>query len=844
MPGLSFYDKQHIQKVAAQQGVINNIFNQFILSVSPYLRKWSDTGKNNVWIQNNSVENAVDKELLALQSLLLNNIESFQFDAWKRSGMKNDDFIREYIKGMAISSAVKEGMFTHSMSAFSAFQKDVDAQGLRLSDRVWNIAQQTKSQLEFYLNSGIATGRSSNEISRDMRQLLDKPDKRFRRVRNDEGKLVLSRPMKDYHPGQGVYRSAKMNALRTSATTTNAAYRTADYERWSNQDFVLGIDIQRSANNRGPCKICDAMVGRYPKTFKFTGFHPFCICFATPITMEPEDFADFLVDDTIPQKQVITDIPQSAKEFVSENKDGLQSAFWYKDNFTKEGKLQRNIQPQKPVVKTSINSFTKCSSFDEAVARAKSYGIDKFDMGDATLEEVNVILEAIFEESQAAKIELSEFKLVRNLGQQLGTKKAVGGVYNYQTNSIQIDLADFKTNVFKEVESYEERVSKLQKNIEGLKKQIEQNEARLGKSKAIDKMLKSDIKMLNSRISDIEVKIHKFEVSIARGEQPLPFTVDTTLKTINEQVKCEIHHEFGHYVDNKLGRPSFINNKYISEYGSGERNENFAEWYAHYRVKGKEGVPEDLLSIFEKYDSNNTPHDSLSVKKQITRKVKTDAEKADIQKRWDERFVRNFNQSKIEKKLGIKKGKDMTFEEANELRGNINFGKGPEYGINCQSCVVANELRRRGYDITALPNLKITGNIPYELSRKTNWAWINPETMMMPEKKTAGGISGITRTGAIKSKSLKELTKELVELVKEPGRYNIDFVWKGGRSGHIISLEKLSDGKIVIYDPQTGKMKNWAELSRDISLRYGVNVLRVDNMLVNTDIIDGIVKKL
>ena len=281
MPGLSFYDKQHIQKVAAQQTVIANIFNQFILSVSPYLRKWDDAGKNNVWIQNHSIENAVDKELLTLESLLLKNIESFQFDAWKRSEMKNDDFIREYIKGMSISSVVKEGMFTHSMSAFSAFQKEVDAQGLRLSDRVWTITQQTKSQLEFYLNSGVAAGRSSNEISRDMRQLLDKPDKRFRRVRNEEGKLVLSRPMKDYHPGQGVYRSAKMNALRTSATTTNTAYRSADHERWSQQDFVLGIEIQRSANNKGPCKICDAMVGKYPKTFKFTGWHPFCICFAT-----------------------------------------------------------------------------------------------------------------------------------------------------------------------------------------------------------------------------------------------------------------------------------------------------------------------------------------------------------------------------------------------------------------------------------------------------------------------------------------------------------------------------------------------------------------------------------
>lgn len=246
---------------------------------------------------------------------------------------------------MSISSATKDGMFTHSLSAFEALKNDIDSNGLKLSDRVWNITQQTKSQLEFYLDSGVVAGRNSNGISSDIRQICKSP-KRFRRIRNEKGELVLSQPMKDYHPGQGVYRSAYKNALRTSATTTNTAYRSADYERWSKQDFILGIEIQRSANNRGPCKICDAMVGKYPKTFKFTGFHPFCICFATPITMEPENFADFLLNDTVPKEQVITDIPQGAKDFVSENKDGLQSAFWYKDNFTNDGGLQREIVSQ------------------------------------------------------------------------------------------------------------------------------------------------------------------------------------------------------------------------------------------------------------------------------------------------------------------------------------------------------------------------------------------------------------------------------------------------------------------------------------------------------------------
>ena len=584
MPELSFYDKQHIQKVAAQQAVIANIFNQFILSVSPYLRKWSDAGKNNVWISNQGIESAVDRVLLNLESMLYANISAFQKDGWERAERKNDDFISLFIKGMSISSATKDGMFTHSLSAFEALKNDIDSNGLKLSDRVWYITQQTKSQLEFYLDSGVVAGRNSNGISSDIQQILQNPQKRFRRIRNEKGELVLSQPMKDYHPGQGVYRSAYKNALRTSATTTNTAYRSADYERWSKQDFILGIEIQRSANNRGPCKICDAMIGKYPKTFKFTGFHPFCICFATPITMEPEDFADFLLNDTVPKEQVITDIPQGAKDFVRENKDGLQSAFWYKDNFTNDGGLQREIVSQ-------------------------------------------------------------------------------------------------------------------------------------------------------------------------------PIT--------NEVIK--------------VSRP---------------------------------------------------------------KRIKTDAEKNDIQKRWEERFARNFNQTKIEQKIGIKRGKEMTFEEANELQGNINFSKSHEYGVNCQSCVVANELRRRGYDVTALPNLQKAGNIPYELSSKTNWAWIDPETMATPVKKRAGGVYDVTRTGALKSKNISALTKEIIELVKEPGRYHIDFSWKSGNTGHIITLEKLVNGKIVLYDPQNGKIVNWADISKRIKLQYGVNVLRVDNLLVNTDIIDGIVRKL
>lgn len=582
MKGLTFYDKQHIQKILAQQSDVANIFNRFILSITPFLQQWANRSSDNVWLRNQVVEKCVDRELDKLQSLLLTNLTAFNIDAWKRSEMKNEDFISEYVKGMAIDSVRKQGMFATNKDALSQLRKGFDARGNNLSPMVWNLADQTKTQLEYYLQTGLSVGRSSSRISQDLRQILNEPDKRFHRVKDKEGKLVMSQPMKNYHPGQGIYRSSKMNALRLTATSTNMSYRTADYERWSKQDFILGIEIHRSANNRGPCKICDAMVGKYPKTFKFIGFHPFCICFATPITMEPDNFADFLLNDTVPQEQVITDIPKTAKDFVDENKNGVQSAFWYKDNFSKEGDLQRERTPQ-----------------------------------------------------------------------------------------------------------------------------------------------------------------------------------PTTPEVI------------------KVSR---------------------------------------------------------------TKHIKTDAEKNDIQKRWDDRFVRNFNQSKIEQKIGIKKGEDMTFEEANELRGNIGYGEGREFSVNCQSCVVANELRRRGYDVTALPNLKKEGNIPYELSGKTNWAWIDPETMQTPEKKQAGGqyVSGLD----IKSKTLTQLNKKLNELTKEAGRYHIDFMWKDEKGGHIITVDRLENGSIRIYDPQIGRLGDWKVISKDISLKYGVNVLRVDNLLVNTDIIDRIVRKL
>lgn len=373
MAPLSFHDRQHLQKVLAQQQNITVMFNRFINAVSPHLRKWADTGKGSVWSRNGAVESVVDRELVRLQAELTNNLSSFQMDAWKRSELKNDQMIREYIEGMSIRSQIKEGLFARNTEGMQALQGRID-KDMNLSTRVWNLADQTKTQLEFYLGSGISIGQSAANISQDIRQILNNPDARFHRIRNAEGKLVESKPMMNYNPGPGVYKSASKNALRVAVTETNMAYRKADHERWLKLNFVLGFEVKRSGNNKGGCVICDAMCGTYPKEFSFTGWHPFCICMATPILMDHDEFAEYLLNDTIPMDRYVTDIPPRAVKCMEQYKYSFKrSPYDMKRNykiFSSDGKLLEKTVPVPEAPKTKGKTKFKTDEQKAAIREA------------------------------------------------------------------------------------------------------------------------------------------------------------------------------------------------------------------------------------------------------------------------------------------------------------------------------------------------------------------------------------------------------------------------------------------------------------------------------------------
>lgn len=257
-------------------------------------------------------------------------IESGSKKQWLFACDKNDAFISSIMDTSKVSKARLKKMQDRNLDALAAFQgRKVD--GMNLSQRVWKYVGQFKDQLENALDVGLGEGRSADELSRDVRQNLNDPNRLFRRVRDKRGNLVLSKRAAAFHPGRGVYRSSYKNAMRLTRSEINMAYRESDWQRWQSLDFVVGFEIHRS--NHEPlckCDTCAKLVGRYPKTFKFKGWHPQCMCYATPILMDEETFDENELGDLKAALRGTTYKHQQAKNAVSDVPDGFKA--WVKDH--------------------------------------------------------------------------------------------------------------------------------------------------------------------------------------------------------------------------------------------------------------------------------------------------------------------------------------------------------------------------------------------------------------------------------------------------------------------------------------------------------------------------------
>lgn len=289
-------------------------------------------------------------------------IESGSKKQWLFACDKNDAFISSIMDTSKVSKARLKKMQDRNLDALAAFQgRKVD--GMNLSQRVWKYVGQFKDQLENALDVGLGEGRSADELSRDVRQNLRDPNRLFRRVRDKRGNLVLSKRAAAFHPGRGVYRSSYKNAMRLTRSEINMAYRESDWQRWQSLDFVVGFEIHRS--NHEPlckCDTCEKLVGRYPKTFKFKGWHPQCMCYATPVLMDEETFDENELGDLKAAlrgttykhqqaKNAVSDVPDAFKAWVKDHveaqKGWASTPYFIKDNFV-DGQLGKGLKIAMP----------------------------------------------------------------------------------------------------------------------------------------------------------------------------------------------------------------------------------------------------------------------------------------------------------------------------------------------------------------------------------------------------------------------------------------------------------------------------------------------------------------
>lgn len=216
----------------------------------------------------------VEKGIKNLFKSTVEVLEQATTKEWLEAVKYNNTLYKPYLNRKLLTPERVLAYTDRNLNALKSFQTRKIA-GMNLSDRVWRNSLQYRGELELGLDLGIKDGKSASELSRDLRQYLVNPDKLFRRVRDERGELVLSKNAKKYNPGQGVYRSSYKNAMRLTRTEINMAYRASDYEQNQKLDFVLGIEVRRS-NRHYDCDICESLKGKYPKDFKFVGWHPQC----------------------------------------------------------------------------------------------------------------------------------------------------------------------------------------------------------------------------------------------------------------------------------------------------------------------------------------------------------------------------------------------------------------------------------------------------------------------------------------------------------------------------------------------------------------------------------------
>jgi len=361
-------------KFAAQQAKIYKEIQRLIKSVYdqtislPQVKKIMTSGEMFHLRENPAVERAINTMLASVRkqmgSLILDGVEK----AWSEG---EDQVWRDASAYLVKTEAEQKVINQIRQDATTGIREDAakafyneKRDGLRVSDRIWRSTEGIKSEMEAMIQRAMIEGKGADDLARELQKFLKDPDRLYRRVRNPEtGQLELSEAAKKFKPGTGRYRSSYKNALRLASTEISRAYRQATWESYQNNPLIIGYEIQLSNNHTcsdgkggiipGWTDICDELKGRYPKAFRWLGWHPHCRCRMIAIMITREEWAERVkaraegkLQEWKP-KNPVSDMPEAFNKWIKDNTKRIDGArhtpYWIQDNF-KKGKLKGGLR--------------------------------------------------------------------------------------------------------------------------------------------------------------------------------------------------------------------------------------------------------------------------------------------------------------------------------------------------------------------------------------------------------------------------------------------------------------------------------------------------------------------
>jgi hypothetical protein len=253
----------------------------------------------------------------------------------------------------------------------------------------------------------------------------------------------------------------------------------------------------------------------------------------------------------------------------------------------KPAAVPRAPKPPKPATQqpAAAPGFKPAATVLEAEDRIRATGVKQVSLKGMNISQANAVMKVMEKEAKAYDISgLTSISTYRSV------KDGAKAFYSPGTKQIKLNLASIGQG-YAPVKPYTEQLIEWKDMLEKWKSYL------------INPVYSNQKDKIRKNIKLYAAKVSQIEGWISKGYTSRFFSLSASYEDNIESITATVTHEMGHYrhLAQLKGTQNFTIelNKAITEYSEKDHFESFAEWYAHYRIKGKAGVPADLLKLFE-----------------------------------------------------------------------------------------------------------------------------------------------------------------------------------------------------------------------------------------------------